>query len=250
MTTCTPCRRDRVRALAITLAMGLGIAGCGIPVSDGVEVIPPDDHLALLEGTTTTTIPEPDPTDDDVPLVGLYFIGPDDTLERVTRAFPIGTTRDQVLEALSDGPTADEIQESGLETLQTQIPVGLNPRFGVQDEDRQSQTVVVDPEGQLRNIVTEQPVLGRLIVTQIVCTALALDLGDITGVVITDGAEEEIVLSDINAEPLLRPATRADFDDCKTGAQERAEAEDAEAESDASTTTTAAGTPTTVSADA
>lgn len=224
--------RRRFRPIAVAVSFALLIAACGIPVSDGVELIAQEDHRELLEGTTSTTIPEADPTDEDAARVGLYFIGPDDKLERVTRAFPDGTTRDEVLEALAAGPQADEIEESGLETLVTQLPVGLNPRFGPQDEERQSQAVEVDPEGQLRIIVEEQPVLGRLIVTQIVCTALGLQLGDVTGIIITDGGEEPIVISDINAETLQRPANRADFDDCKTGAEERAEAEDAEAEAE------------------
>lgn len=232
--------------IALVLGFLMLAAGCGLPVSDGVEVIPKDDHLELLEGTTSTTIAQADPEDDGVALIGLYFIGPDDKLERVIRPFPAGTTLDEVLAALEAGPLAEEIEASGLETLQTQLPVGLSASFGVLDEERQSQTVKVDPEGQLRVIVEEQPVLGRLIVTQIVCTALGLKLDDATGIIIDDGGEEPIVLSDINAEPLLRPANRSDFDDCKTGEQERAEAEDAEAEAEAdaegetTTTTTAA----------
>ncbi len=225
--------RGLARFVALALGFGMVAAACGIPATDGVEIIDKQDHLELLEGTTTTTIPETDPTDDGAALVGLFFIGPDDKLERVTRAFPAGTTRDQVLEALQQGPVATEIEESGLETLQTQLPVGLNPSFGAQDEERQTQTVEVEPEGQLRSIVEEQPVLGRLIVTQIVCTALGLELDDATGIVITDGGEEPIIFSDINAEPILGPVTRADFNDCQTGAQERAEAEDAEAEAEA-----------------
>lgn len=222
----------RVRTTAVTLVVALIAVGCGLPVSDGVEIIEKDDHMELLEGTTSTTLPEADPSDDNVALVGLYFIGPDEKLERITRAFPAGTTRDEVLDALEEGPLATEIEESGLETLQTQLPVGLNPRFGAQDDERQTQTVEVDPEGQLRSIVEEQPVLGRLIVTQIVCTALSLNLDEATGIIITDGGEEPIIFSDINAEPLLGPATRADFNDCQTGAQERAAAEDAEAEAE------------------
>ena len=146
-----------------------------------------------------------------------------------------------MLEALETGPTTGEIEESGLETLQTQLPVGLNARFGVQDLARESQIVEVDPEGQLRNIVEEQPVLGRLIVTQIVCTALGMNLGEITGIDITDGGEDPIAVSDINAVPLQRPANRSDFDDCRTGEQERAEAEAEAAEAEEGTDETETG---------
>lgn len=236
------------RVVALVLGFLMIAVGCGLPASDGVEVIPKEDHLELLQGTTSTTIAQADPEDEGVALIGLYFIGPDEKLERVIRTFPDGTTLDEVLAALEAGPLAEEIEESGLETLQTQLPVGLSASFGVLDEDRQSQTVKVDPEGQLRVIVEEQPVLGRLIVTQIVCTALGLNFADEVGIEISDGGEEPIVLSDINAETLLRPAYRSDFDDCKTGEQERAEAEDAEAEAEAEADAEGATTTTTTAA--
>lgn len=225
-------RRSIVRPLAVMLAALALAAGCGVPTDDGVQVLAKEDHTELLEGTTsTTTAPVPSDDDENVLRVGLYFTGPDDKLERIIRPFPEGTTRDQVLEALEEGPFAEEIEAAGFETLQTQLPAGLSASFGVQEGE--SQTVKVDPEAQLRSILQEQPDRGRLIVTQIVCTALGLDLGEATGIEISDGGEDPIALTDINSVPLQRPANRADFNDCQTGEQERLEAEEAEQTEDA-----------------
>ena len=236
-------RLRRCGPVAALAALGLVAAGCGIPADGEVEAVL-GDNGELVDGTTTTSTPTTIAEDGDIVPVALYFVGPDNALELVIREFPDGTSRDDVLAALEAGPLPEEAELLAVDPLQTELPAGLEARFGSLDTERASQVVNINPEAGLRLIVDEQPVRGRVIITQIVCTALSLDLDGATGIEIDDGAEEgPIPLSDINAEPLQRPANREDFNDCRTGGDEREEIEaeaeaEAEAEVQATSTTT------------
>ena len=95
-------------AAVTTVVIGLLASACGIPVSGQVEAIAPEGHEELLNGTTSTTEPIPEPEDTDVIGLQLYFIGPDDLLERVRRPFAEPAIIDDLLVALEQGPTTEE----------------------------------------------------------------------------------------------------------------------------------------------
>ncbi len=207
-------------------------ASCGLPVSGEVETLPADEHRELLEGTTSTTLLVADPDESNSRRVKLFFVGPDDKLEFVIRSFPEGSVNNNVLEALELGPSEDEV--AGFETLQTFIPVGLAAQFDILDEERGSMPIIVDPIGELRRRVEEDPEQGTLIISQLVCTVLNLNLTGVQGVEIYDGGEDPIPLSDNAVQPIIGPAQSEDFDNCITGTEEREQlAEEAQNESEA-----------------
>ncbi len=216
---------------------------CGIPVSGEVEVLAQEEHLELLDGTTSTTVPVADPGAPDSTPVKLFFVGADSKLEFVVRDFTDDAKRNDVLNALESGPTVQEIEQfEGPVILQTFVPLGLSARFDQLDEETGAQRIVVDPEAGLRQDVEEQAADGRLIVSQIVCTVLELELPGVEGVEIYDG-EEAIPLSDNAAQPIVGPAVAEDFGGCVTGAEERQAQLEAEAEAEGASTSTTAPNP-------
>ena len=232
-------RRSRwtTSAAVTTVVIGLLASACGIPVSGQVETIAPEGHEELLDGTTSTTEPVPEPEDTDVIGLQLYFIGPDDLLERVERPFAEPAIIDDLLVALEQGPTTEEaalFDELGI--LESRIPDGLAASSGPKDDDLQIQQINVDPAGELRVRLQDDPAAARLIVSQLVCTVLGLPL-EISGVQIFDGGEGPLQLSDNDAEPITGPATLDDFDGCRTGEDVRLEL----LEEGAETTTTVEG---------
>lgn len=214
-----------LRALLAALCFCAIAASCGLPVSE-VEAIAAEDHQELLNGTTTTTEPVPEPQDPETTTLTLYFIGPDSKLERVERDFTLPVV-DDVLNALEAGPSPEEqalFEERGL--LESRIPEGLSARSGGRNTDLGIQRVDVDPAGDLRVRLEAEPAVARLTVKQIVCTILELPVDEISGVEIFDGEEEALQLSDNDAEPITGPATIEDFDGCKTGTDELLEIEE------------------------
>jgi hypothetical protein len=230
-----------LRALLAVFCGALLAAGCGIPVSDQVEVISPEGHEELLFGTTTTTEPVPEAADPETTPLDLFFIGPDNKLERVTRPFTSPKIID-VLSALENPPLPTELELfEDLGVLESRVPEGLSATGGGQNLELGIQRIDVNPEVGLRERLQENPEPARLIVAQLVCTILNLPLPDVSGVEIFDGQEEALQLSDTDAEPITGPATLVDFDGCKTGTEERLELleEGAELLQEETTTTTA-----------
>ena len=235
-------RLPRLAGLAGLAVMALAViaASCGIPVSSEVDVLAQDEHIELLEGTTSTTAAVPDPDDPSSTPVVLFF-AQDNKLESVTREFQVDAERNDVLIALENGPTQAELEQfEGQGVLQTFVPAGLNARFGAFDEALGTQQILVDPAAELRQRVEEQADPGRLIVSQIVCTVLQLNLTGVEGVEIYDG-EERIPLTDSAAQPIVGPAMLSDFNDCITGSEERQEQLEAESEPAPQPTTTTFG---------
>lgn len=234
---------SHLRHFVSALVLATVVAGCGIRVDDQVNLLSQDDHTELLIGTTSTTAPVADPADPGTTSVALFFIGgPDDKLERVERDFASPTTPNDVLAALELGPEQDEIdqfEEIGL--LRTFIPAGLSATLGSKNEDFGVQQILVQPEGNLRLILEDQPPPGRLIVKQIVCTVLNLNLDNVSGVEIFDEGEEAIPLTDNDSEPIIGAATTNDFDNCITGTEERQALLEEETNSSSTTTATTTG---------
>lgn len=209
-----------MRFLAAAAAFALAATACGLPVNDEVEVLARDGHEELLDGTTTTIEAPPASEGAQMKIVMLYFIGADNKLEVVERAFTLPLTGPDVMTALAEGPTpleAEPFAELGI--VQTLIPEGLNADLGDRNEETGVQRVDVDPIAELR---LQDDDNRRLVVSQIVCTVLSLNQPDIFGVEIYDG-EEAIPLTDNDAQPIQGPAGIDDFDDCRTGADDRAE---------------------------
>ncbi len=228
---------------AVLLCCSTIATSCGIPVSGEVEVLAQGDHLELLDGTTSTTMQVADPGAPDSTPVNLFFVGADNKLEFVVRDFANNATQNDVLNALEGGPAAEEIEQfEGPAILQTFVPAGLAARFDELDLEAGAQRIVVDPEAGLRQQVEEAAADGRLIVSQIVCTVLDLELEGVVGVEIYDG-EEAIPLSDNAAQPIIGPAVADDFGGCVTGAEERQAQLDAEAEAEATNSSTTVPNP-------
>ncbi len=235
-----PASTIRSTVVAATMVLVVLAASCGLPVSDEVDFLAQDEHLELLDGTTSTTAPVAEPGEPGSISVELFFVG-QDKLESVVRDLPDEAQRNDVLRALENGPTQDEIaQFEGPDPLQSFVPAGLSAQFGTLDEDRGAQRIIVDPVAELRQRLEENPDDNRLIVSQIVCTVLNLNLPGVSGVEIYDG-EEPIALSNNAAQLIIGPAQLEDFDNCITGTQELEQLAEAEAESEAeeSSTTTA-----------
>ncbi|MGI9596636.1 MAG: hypothetical protein ACR2QK_10775 [Acidimicrobiales bacterium] len=225
-------------ATVIAATLSIVAAACGLPVNDEVDILAQDDHLELLQGTTSTTAPVAEPGEPGSVAVQLFFVGQDNKLESVIRELPDDAQRNDVLRALENGPTQDEIDlYEGPDPLQTFVPAGLSAQFGNLDEDRGAQRIIVDPAAELRQRLDESPDPNRLIVSQIVCTVLKLGLAGVSGVEIYDG-DEPIDLSNNAAQLIIGPAQLEDFDNCMTGAEERDKLAEAEAEAEGSTTTT------------
>lgn len=210
----------RALTAAVVIALALLAAACGIPTEETVEVLPQTGHEELLQGTTSTTEPPPELLDAQFRIVSLYYIGIDSKLEVVERPMARPITGSELLGALETGPAPDEMvayEELGI--LTTLLPTGLNGQFTERNEETGVQPVVVDSAAELRLLDDEN---RRIIVSQIVCTVLALNQPDIFGVEISDG-EGPIPLTDNNAEPIQGPAELEDFNECRTGTDERAE---------------------------
>ncbi len=219
------------RFVVVVLVLAGLASACGIPVSGEVQYLAQDDRQELLQGTTSTTLPPATGGSTTID-IGLFFIGPDDKLERVIRQYPEAPKVNEVLADLEAGPLPAEIDQfEDLGTLQSLLPAGLSPVLGSRDEERGVQQVIVNPEAELRERLEEDLVTGRLIVSQIVCTILEVGLTNVTGVEIYDG-EEAIPLSDNAAQPIIGPAMLEDFDNCTTGTQERQLLEEADADTE------------------
>lgn len=223
-------RSQPVSRIVFTLVVGVSmiVSACGIPVNDEVEFLAQDDHLELLNGTTSTTAAVAEPDDPESFPTELFFVQ-DNKLEKVTRAFLTAPTGNDLLVALEAGPNQDEIDAfaEGPDDLQTLLPAGLGATFGELDRETGAQQILVNPEALLRQLVEEQPEGARLIVSQIVCTVLTLGFDSVAGVEIFDG-DERIPLSDNAAELIDGPAQIENFDNCITGTELRQEQLDAE----------------------
>ena len=215
-------RSKRRTFTALFTATSLAASACGIPVDETqVETLDASGHPELLEGTTSTTLLA-NPEDEENLDVRLFFIGPDNQLESVIRPVADGTKINAVLGALEQGPLEEE-KELFAGDLTTALPSGLSPVLGTRQDG--NQPVIVNPEAGLREQIGEEG--GRLIVTQIVCTVL--DAGKkrgIDSIEIFDGEDEPISLTDSTSQPIVGPATEANFDDCQTGAELELEAEE------------------------
>lgn len=216
-------RSTAPRTLLAALCAALLAVACGLPVSEQIEVVSPEGHEELLFGTTTTTEPVPEAADPETTPLDLFFIGPDNKLERVTRPFTSPKIID-VLAALENPPLPTEVELfEDLGVLESRVPEGLSATGGGQNLELGIQRVDVNPEAGLRAQLQENPEPARLIVAQLVCTILNLPLPNVSGVEIFDGQEEALQLSDTDAEPITGPARLEDFDGCKTGTEERLE---------------------------
>ncbi len=218
--------RGGLRAVVALLALAATLgAACGIPVGEP-EALSQEGWEDLLEGTTTTATTVVDAATETVE-IDLFFVASDDNLERVTRTYPASPQINDVLLELEDPPRPDEQEEfaeAGL-LLRSLVPVGLNATLLTEtpaDEARSVRVLSVDTEAGLRELLVAEPLLARLVVSQIICTFFELSSSETAGVEIQDSGGP-LLLTDIDAQPINRPAVQEDFGGCRTGTEERAE---------------------------
>lgn len=215
-----PIRVRRLLGALVTLV--LAVTACGIPVDEPPQALPTEDHQDLLEGTTTTTTSTV--VDSEMVTVRLYFVSQDDKLEWVERPYAGPPEINTVLADLEQPPLEEDqapFEELGF--LLTLVPVGLDATLLEQtpeDENRGVRIIQVNPIGELRPRLEGEPVQGRLIVKQLVCTFLNLGgLDDVVGVELHDD-QGQIPLFDDASQPIEGAAGQSDFGDCKTGTDE------------------------------
>lgn len=94
------------RAFVVLLAV-LGVAACSAPVDSGPKTLRaasiPANLRAETSSTTTTTVPTGDSEE-----VGVYFIGGDNRLVRVTKRVSSPVSLEKVLQSLFVGPNQAE----------------------------------------------------------------------------------------------------------------------------------------------
>lgn len=225
--------QHRRRAGSLLVAAAAALAACGIPPTDDVEILDASEYQDLLEGTTSTVQVVADPEEEDPFGVRLFWIGPDNRLESVVRDLPQDPPLiNEVLAVLELGPQPVDQEAFGdLGPLQTLLPPDLMPRV-ISQPDATKHVIQVNPEAELRSLSANDPERFRLIVTQIVCTVMPISKDPITGIEFVDAEPEPISLTDFAGQTITGPANEGDFDDCRTGADERAEAEERQEQAD------------------
>ncbi len=215
LTRSTNARRVCVARLTTTrvpialVVLGLVLSACSIPTDEAVQPLPTEGRQDLINGTTTSSI-APDIPEENVKDVRLYFVGSTDQLERVVRAFPSEVKVPDILAALVQGPTSDEVN------LTSRITSNLAPTSAGYDEETETQTIKVSSEANLRQTVEQEPAIARLIVSQIVCTVVNLR-ENISGVRLIDETDEPIEVNDDLGQLITGSARASHFNDCKTG---------------------------------
>jgi hypothetical protein len=97
-------------AVAVTVAVLLALAGCGVPVGGRPEAIPPSAvPFGLASATPSAPAATSAPVHLDEPRI--YLVQPDDALVPTARQIPEGTVHDRLaslLKYLAAGPTGTE----------------------------------------------------------------------------------------------------------------------------------------------
>lgn len=200
---------------------------CGVPIDDTVEVIDTEEFAALTDPPTTTVTVEPVPAlEGDA--FALYFINGTQELESVVRPFAEGTTLSGLVQALVEGPTADEQVES---VLVTRLQPIADPRI-IGNEDG-TLTVLLADEAEVRTDENLRSIFGQL-----VCT-----MGRLVGVdrVALEDSEGPIPFSPGAGEP--RPTVSIEeYGTCEPEAPEAEDPDTTEGEGTEGDTTDGEGT--------
>ncbi|MDH4278610.1 MAG: GerMN domain-containing protein [Acidimicrobiia bacterium] len=227
-------RWSRLLAHCAVALWALLLVSCSLPVGGEIETLDTAEYADIVSGLDTTTTTQP--LAEEGTQIRLYFIS-DGGLVQVFRPFVSEPTIPEILTALQEGPTEEEMADDP--SLRTELPAGLNPDPR-RDPGEETIIVNVSDEGGLRPLFNENPVKAEYVVTQLVCTLTKLNL--LSGIPIT-GAEfydsqGRIPIVDANSTSIEGPARASDFNDCLTQAELDALAEEADAGGDGSTTTT------------
>lgn len=102
------------------LAAAVVAAACGVPTDAEPRPLLEDEAPPGLFGPPTTTA-VPVTSDEATAEATIYLVGPEERLVPVARRVPMTATLDDVLAALTAGPTEAEVAVSGLRTT---IPAG------------------------------------------------------------------------------------------------------------------------------
>lgn len=181
-------------ALLVSLALLVGLAGCGVTTGGSPEELSPSDvPYGLLSSAPTSAPPSAVAPDGDRPRV--YLVSPGDLLVPSGRDVADGDLDDRLadlLDQLTAGPTSDERQDE----LTTALPPGAELSVAAVDGD----VVTVDLSGP-----GEAPsgLQSRLAVAQIVLTATSLP--GVREVLLTsedDPLEAPLPSGELTTEPL------------------------------------------------
>ncbi len=186
-------------------------ASCGLPEQDQAQVIDdvPDDVLAVVSTTSTAVAVE----EDDAPFtLTLYWHESDQgRLIQVSRPSDTQPTPLEALQQLREGPTNQEIADTaGVLTFGPSAGLRLTPdELAPVLEGPVDGTLTIRVSGaEFRELPNKANAAAEL-----VCTLTEFD--EIDGVTVVDDQPEPITLVGNNAEPIVGPATRANFGDCE-----------------------------------
>ncbi len=153
-------RRSILGPVAAAAALAVLAGACGVPTDDEVELIETDEFTAL---TTPSPVENSDAIDP-FPVIGtefdLFFVNENQLLEPVTRTFPDGTTQPELLDALVEGPSADEQSDA---VLVTRLQPVADPRI-VRNDDG-TMVIRVTDEADLRSDENLRDIFGQIICT-------------------------------------------------------------------------------------
>ncbi len=185
-------RRLATLLLAVVLA-----AACGVPVDTQPVALDPESLPPGLSSTTTTTLPEAEPTGIDI---SLFLIGEDGRLQSVDRSFATPVTTQAVVEALiaaADEPELVEQQQlvSAIPSTTTVLGVDRIGDILVVDLGEEGFAEITEPEQRLRAVA------------QFVYTLTGLESVD--AVLFEIAGERRQVPTD--GDPTEEPVDREDF---------------------------------------
>ena len=201
----------RRRSLAVALA-GVLLAGCGVPLQETAQPLPPDTVPGPLESPsaspTPTGSPSPSPTRTPSPAEGFevfdaYFVREDGLVPTVAEV-PIGAGPQQVLQTLVSGPPP----ETGLRTVLTDPLTGNALVTDYVPEPGQvlpiaDATIAVSPAFSALPSAEQVLLLGQVV--------LSLNSAGWRTVLVVDESGSPLAIPLPDGRLLDRPATALDF---------------------------------------
>ncbi len=139
----------------ITLVLGAALAAsCGVPVDSEPIALDTESLPPGLSSTTTTTLPEEEPTGIEI---ALFLIGEDGRLDAVDRSFATPVTSQAVVEALiaaADEPELVEQQQlvSAIPSTTTVLGVERMENILVVNLGEEGFAEITEPEQRLRAV--------------------------------------------------------------------------------------------------
>ncbi len=186
-------------AAVITLATGMGLSGCGVPLDSGAQPLPSDvlpPSPSPTPSPTETSPPTPAPA-----TARLWFVQ-EEGIVPVT-APVAGTDPQQLLDALSEGPPADQ---SNLRTVVVDPLTGEAFVSSVETDPPQPGIVTVQASSAFTALPPTEQVL---LLGQVVLTLTGVRTTE--GVLVVNEQGEALAVPLPDGRLLDGPATAADY---------------------------------------